>query len=181
MPFCQNCGYQSGEKSIFCANCGTELIKKDEVIQKPEKIIDKDDVNKSQHPPQQYTNYKSPNTTTGGYAYVPSLKAPMGDRCIAFLIDDLVSSFLVFCYVGSCIYISLKDTIRDGRSLGKGLMNLRVIDFYTGNPATFGQSFTRNCIGGCFDCCTCYIVAFTNNDGRRIGDQMAGTIVIRDR
>ncbi len=75
----------------------------------------------------------------------------------------------------------IKDSIRDGQSIGKSLYRLRVIDFHSGIPATIGQSFIRNWICCWLDAITCYLVALTDDDGRRIGDHMAGTVVIIDR
>ena len=109
------------------------------------------------------------------------MKAPMGERCIAYLADSVVAG-VISAFVGcGCIYTAVKDGIRDGQGLGKGLMNMRVIDFQTGMPATIGQSFIRNCCPGCLDSCCCYLVALIDQDGRRIGDHAAGTVVILDK
>jgi hypothetical protein len=107
--------------------------------------------------------------------YHPSMKAPLGDRCVAYLVDSFISQFT--CGIYGCF----KDGIRDGQSIGKGLMNLRVVDYRTGLPATIGQSFVRNCLCSCLDGCTCYCAMLTSDDGRRLSDQAAGTIVILDR
>lgn len=73
-----------------------------------------------------------------------------------------------------------KDYIREGRSIGKGIMGLRVIDFNTGMPATISQSFIRNCVCACVDASCCFLAAIIDEDGRRIGDHVAGTVIIRD-
>lgn len=48
-------------------------------------------------------------------------------------------------------------------------------------PETIGQSFIRNYLCGCLDISCCYLVAIIDDDGRRIGDHLAGTVVIKDR
>jgi uncharacterized RDD family membrane protein YckC len=109
------------------------------------------------------------------------MKAPIGERCIAFFVDSGIFCVVnVFCYIGT-VYTCLKDGIREGQSIGKGLMGLRVVDFQTGMPATIGQSLIRNCLCGWLDGCCCYLPALIDQDGRRIGDQVAGTVVILDK
>ncbi len=102
------------------------------------------------------------------------MKPPFVERCVALMIDSFISQIC-------CIYDIFKDSIREGQSIGKGVMNMRVVDYQTGEPATIGQSCIRNCLCGGLDQCCCYLVAFLNEDGRRIGDQVAGTVVILDQ
>jgi uncharacterized RDD family membrane protein YckC len=86
--------------------------------------------------------------------------------------------FWAFCL--GWLYQLLKDGVREGQSIGKGVMGLCVVDFNTGIPTTIGQSFIRNCLCGCVDASCCYLVAFIDEDGRRLGDHAAGTVVIID-
>lgn len=102
------------------------------------------------------------------------MKAPLGERCVALIVDDVINTFC-------CFYIIIKDGIREGQSIGKGLFQLRVVDYSTGLPGTIGQSFIRNCLCGWLDICCCYLSALMDEDGRRIGDHIAGTVVIIDR
>ncbi len=92
--------------------------------------------------------------------------APCMDRCIAYIIDGCCS----------CIpcYPLWKDGIRDGQSFGKGMMGLRVVNFTTGNPASIMDSCLRN-----FCSCCPPLLLFTKGR-RRVGDMVAGTIVIKD-
>ncbi|MHA1166185.1 MAG: RDD family protein [Candidatus Hodarchaeales archaeon] len=93
--------------------------------------------------------------------------APCIDRAVAAIID----SFL------NCIpcYFCWKDGIRDGQSIGKGLMGLRVVNYQTGQGGTIGQSCLRNC------CDLCWLVLFITEGRRHVGDLIAGTIVIKDQ
>ena len=104
----------------------------------------------------------------------------MGGRCIALIVDEFVCVGITCVSTCGCLYDGVKDAIREGQSIGKKSMNLRVIDYNSGAPASFEQSVIRNCLCVCGDVCTCYVVAFLNSNGRRIGDHVAGTIVIRD-
>jgi uncharacterized RDD family membrane protein YckC len=93
-------------------------------------------------------------------------QAPCMDRCLAYFIDDIFSVIP--------FYFCIKDGIRDGRSIGKGLMGLRVVKFDTGQPATIMDSCLRNC------CSLCPPVLLITAGHRRVGDYIAGTIVIKD-
>jgi hypothetical protein len=175
VKYCPNCGEETDQDSIYCLNCGKKL---------PESGAAKPPApgwETPQQPPAPRP-YQAP-----GYKpiyqpqpYHPSMKAPMGERCVALLVDNFISGLLSYVCIG-IFYECMKDGIRDGQSFGKGLMNLRVVDYNTGLPATIGQSFIRNCLCGWIDVCCCYLVALLSDDGRRIGDNIAGTIVILDR
>lgn len=101
-------------------------------------------------------------------------QAPCADRCVASLIDGVVTSILSVVCVGVC-YAFFKDGIRDGQSFGKGLMGLRVVNFTTGQPATLGGSCLRNL------CSCCPLLLFVTKGRRRFGDLIGGTIVIKDQ
>ncbi|HEX7879890.1 MAG TPA: RDD family protein [Candidatus Eisenbacteria bacterium] len=68
------------------------------------------------------------------------------------------------------------DGFSQGQSLGKKLLGIRVIDFKTGAPCRYGQSFTRNSSSslGAFD----WAGVFTSSR-RRPGDHSANTVVVR--
>ncbi|MHA1967141.1 MAG: RDD family protein [Candidatus Hodarchaeales archaeon] len=94
-------------------------------------------------------------------------QAPCIDRCVAYIIDDFLSIIpFYFCF---------KDGIRDGQSIGKGLMGLRVVKFDTGEPAQVMDSCLRNCC----DCCPPLLLITAGH--RHVGDYIAGTIVIKDQ
>lgn len=92
--------------------------------------------------------------------------APCVDRCVAALIDSVLN--FIPCY------FCWKDGIRDGQSIGKGAMGLRVVKLSTGQPATMSDSFLRNCLNLC-------VCALLVTEGKRhVGDLIAGTVVIKD-
>ena len=176
VKYCPNCGEETDEDSIYCLNCGKKL---------PDKGVEKPSTSEWQTArqppaprPYQASGYKP---VYQPQPYHPSMKAPIAERCVGYLVDNFIGSLLVYvCGIG-CFYNCFKDGIREGQSFGKGLMNLRVVDYNTGLPATIGQSFIRNCVCSFLDGCSCYLFAFLSEDGRRIGDHVAGTIVIVDR
>ena len=175
VKYCPNCGEETDPDSIYCLNCGKKLPETGPAgppapaYQAPRQ---------SPAPrPYQAPGYKP---VYQPQPYHPSMKAPIGERCIALIVDNFITSLLSYVCIG-VFYACMKDGIRDGQSFGKGLMNLRVVDYSTGMPATIGQSFIRNCLCSCVDGACCYLVALTSEDGRRIGDHVAGTIVILDR
>ena len=174
MAFCPFCGAEVQEDSLYCLNCGKKLPEK-----RPSPGVAAWEPTPAQ--PSYTPRPAQPVTYKPLYQprpYHPSMKAPLGERCVGRLVDDLIAGFIPYC---GCIYTAVQDGIREGQSLGKGLMGLRVVDFQTGMPATIGQSFIRNCCPGCLDGCCCYLVALIDEDGRRIGDQAAGTVVILDK
>jgi len=97
--------------------------------------------------------------------------APLCDRCIAFLIDDILTG----CGLGLILYPCWKDGIRDGRSFGKGMMGLRVVKYGTRQSATVKDS----CVRLCCNWCACLLCV--TGDRRHLGDYVAGTMVIKDR
>ena len=93
--------------------------------------------------------------------------APLVSRCIASLIDGCFNCLPCYCL--------WKDGIRDGQSFGKGMMGLRVVKFSSGQPATISDSCIRNF------CELCPPVLCITSGRRRVGDMIAGTIVITDQ
>jgi hypothetical protein len=170
--FCPFCGSEVDQDSIYCLSCGKKLPER--VSAPPKRAVSwetaptEPSYEPGYRPPVSYKPIYQPRP------YHPSMKAEIGERCIALLVDDFISGFT--CGIYGCF----KDGIRDGVSFGKGLFSMRVVDFNTGLPATYGQSLVRNCLCSWLDQCCCYLVAMIDDDGRRIGDQIAGTIVIKD-
>lgn len=179
MRYCPFCGAEVDDDSLYCLSCGKKL---------PDKAIPDKGVAAWEAPPREPAYAPRPGPPVS-YAkpmfrprpYHPSMKAPIGERCVALLIDDVITSLITSVACVGFIYTAVKDGIREGQGVGKQLMGLRVVDFQTGMPATIGQSFIRNCCPGCLDGCCCYLVALIDQDGRRIGDQTAGTVVIKDQ
>lgn len=177
MAFCPFCGAEVEPDSLYCLNCGKKIPEK-----RPPTGVAAWETTPKQ--PTYTPRPAQPVTYKPLYQpkpYHPSMKAPMGERCIAYLADSVVSAVITSFSGLGCVYTAIKDGIRDGQGLGKGLMNMRVVDFQTGMPATIGQSFIRNCCPGCLDNCCCFLVALIDQDGRRIGDHAAGTVVILDQ
>ncbi len=72
---------------------------------------------------------------------------------------------------------------REGRTPGKAMIGLRVVDA-RGLPLSLEQSFIRN-VGRVVDFMPVFyglggLVALLDRDGRRLGDLLAGTLVVRD-
>ncbi|HEV7671536.1 MAG TPA: RDD family protein [Thermoanaerobaculia bacterium] len=72
---------------------------------------------------------------------------------------------------------------REGRTPGKAMLGLRVVDA-RGLPLSLEQSFVRN-VGRVLDFAPLFyglggMVALLDRDGRRLGDLLADTLVVRD-
>ena len=107
---------------------------------------------------------------------VGMIVSPTPDELSAGAAVMIGVTFLVTAVVGFG-YFLMRDGLRSG-SLGKRLAGIRVVDATTGEPCTGKQSFVRNLlllvIGG-FD----LLVPFFRQDGKRIRDVVAGTLVER--
>lgn len=185
MGFCSNCGSKIKDSENFCPSCGAPSD-----LKGPAKSLhDSDESSQYQAPPpstsrqpprNQYTrpppnlNYSRSRQIAINAPYDYKL-APWGERIGAYFIDGCIANIgMVFCYLPGIAYTCFKDGIREGRSFGKGALNIRVVNFNTGMPATLSESCIRNLC----DCCPCY--AFVEQNRRHIGDLIAGTIVITD-
>ena len=199
MPFCDNCGFQIKDSDRFCPNCGKEVLGPAKNIgstdsstpaspysqpsnynQTPSYPPSSTGGNQINYPPQNYQQggygqgytFQGKGAVNAPYAYKI---APLGDRCVAYIIDNiLIGVGLCFCYLPGIFYALFKDGIREGRSFGKGSANLRVVNFNTGMPATPLESCIRNFC----NICVCWLLVEPNQ--RHIGDLIAGTIVIKD-
>jgi uncharacterized RDD family membrane protein YckC len=116
--------------------------------------------------------------------------AETGDRVIAGIIDFIVAQLLaytvgsLFCcptcglsYLIGNIYLLVRDY--QGKSIGKRLMKLKVVNYETGQDITFSENFLRN-ITSCI-CCLEWLTVFFNDEGRRVGDSIGKTIVISEK
>ena len=73
-------------------------------------------------------------------------------------------------------YLILGDGLHQGQSFAKQWLGMRVVDAKTGEPCTFGKSFVRNIalsLLGPID----WLFIFGERH-QRLGDKMAGTVVV---
>ena len=122
--------------------------------------------------------------------------ASRSDRLFAQIIDGIVGmapvvigSILAQFSVGlggvlvvagipwAIFYYLFADGLRDGQSLGKRRVGMRVVDARTGTPCSFWQSCIRNAFAllGPID----YVFIFGERH-QRLGDKAAGTLVLYD-
>lgn len=112
---------------------------------------------------------------------VLSFALPDADEALAL---TLTLVFLVLIMVG---YPVVFETLSRGRSLGKLAVGLRVVRV-DGGPIRFRHALVRGLAGFVVDFWTlglfgavAVIVSLCSSDGRRVGDFLAGTLVIRER
>ncbi|GLY41762.1 transporter [Amycolatopsis sp. NBRC 101858] len=116
-----------------------------------------------------------------GAFFVLTLTVPGEDESLAL---TLILVFVVLIMVG---YPVLFETLSRGRSLGKMAVGLRVVRV-DGGPIRFRHALTRGLAGFVIDFwalgvfgAVAVIVSLCSSDGRRVGDFLAGTLVVRDR
>jgi uncharacterized RDD family membrane protein YckC len=116
-----------------------------------------------------------------GAIFVLTITVPADDGSLAL---TLVLVFLVLITVG---YPVLFETLSRGRSLGKLAVGLRVVRV-DGGPIRFRHALVRGLAGFVIDFwalgvfgAVAVIVSLCSSDGRRVGDFLAGTLVVRER
>jgi len=92
--------------------------------------------------------------------------------------------FLLLGFLASWAYWIVPEALWAGKSLGKLALRLRVVDA-RGGPVTVGQAIVRN-LFRIVDFLPVYYAAgavaiFVSSRNQRLGDLVAGTIVVRDR
>lgn len=136
--------------------------------------------------------------------------AGLGSRFVAQLVDDVVLGallvalgfasiglgtlvgdptvpLLLFTLLGFVIfwgYFIVSEAVWSGRTLGKMLLHLRVVDV-TGGPLGVGQAIVRNVVR-IVDFLPFYyavglVAVFVSARNQRLGDLAAGTVVVRER
>lgn len=128
-----------------------------------------------------------------------SSKASILLRCIAKVIDLLLIAAAVKLipqvgYYAGLVYILISDGLFTGSSAGKKIINLRVVSVSDNSACSFRQSVLRNIpffialllyviplIGLAFIgiiAAVELLLIIGNKEGRRLGDEIAGTKVI---
>ena len=139
-------------------------------------------------------------------------KAPFGARVVAYIVDGFVgvavlagaialglfnnwltnnNSSILFglallaSFVWAIYYSFAKDGREGGQSIGKGMVDLMVVNVKTNKPCSTGESSLRALIMVLLNLVPLVgffiepIVALAAEDGRRLGDRVADTQVIR--
>jgi uncharacterized RDD family membrane protein YckC len=116
--------------------------------------------------------------------------APFGKRTCAFLIDagvTLLIMLLIWMIIGgwfvlfALVYLLVRDGAH-GQSVGKRVMDLQVVDHNTAQPCNLPQSVLRNVpIALVIFCPVELVVAAMSPESFRVGDYLAGTLVIEKK
>lgn len=122
-------------------------------------------------------------------------------RVIAKSIDLMIFAFLwnILSNPGlllGILYLLISDGVFKGKSIGKKLMRIRVINYETGKPGDFRDSVVRNIllatslfllkipIIGWLLVLSVYVLEFLiiigDNESKRLGDYLAKTAVIEE-
>src|SRR6476661_1474682 len=99
--------------------------------------------------------------------------------------DALIAATVLVCFlVAWLVYPVTIETLTRGRSLGKMAAGLRTVRDDAG-PITFRHAFTRGLLGVVevylFWGIPAVIASILSKKGKRLGDMLAGTYVVRDR
>jgi uncharacterized RDD family membrane protein YckC len=96
----------------------------------------------------------------------------------------ILFAWLVVVFVAMVGYFPVSEAVWSGRTLGKLVMRLRVVDA-RGGPISVSQAIVRNLVR-LVDFLPLYyavgaVTMFINQRGQRLGDLAAGTVVVRER
>ena len=95
-----------------------------------------------------------------------------------YLLHNIIGNHfsLIIASITSLAYFLFSDALTNGQSIGKKLLDIKVIDKETMQPCSLTQSFLRNITFplGIFD----WIFIFFGSH-RRLGDFIASTIVVK--
>jgi len=99
--------------------------------------------------------------------------------------DALIAATMLVCFLAAWLaYPVTIETLTRGRSLGKMAAGLRTVRDDAG-PITFRHAFTRGLLGVVevymFWGIPAVIASILSKKGKRLGDMVAGTYVVRDR
>ncbi|MHA2298363.1 MAG: hypothetical protein ACXAEU_08140 [Candidatus Hodarchaeales archaeon] len=188
---CPYCYTRVSNKDVYCPSCGNKLkqpkakkaptqTRYEPPPMKPAYAVPRTEPPRQDyyHPSEQPTYRSHPARRDIPPQVPPNMMIPAKceDRCIAYCIDEAIAyginSFT--CCLG-CLYTYFRDGYNYGKGFGKGAMHIRVINYNTGMPATYGESCIRNFC----NCCPPTIIC--NSEYRHMGDLIAGTMVIEDR
>lgn len=114
------------------------------------------------------------------------LAAVLGVVVSSGAVDDAVMAGLLIVMIIVVVvgYPALLETVTRGRTLGKMALGLRVVRT-DGGPVRFRHALVR-ALTGIFDFYAtagvlAVVTSFSSRQGRRTGDWLAGTVVVRDR
>lgn len=99
--------------------------------------------------------------------------------------DESVLMFVMafIFYAFPLVYALIKDGLKNGQSIGKKCMNLKVVSFSSRQNCTKSTSALRNLVSTllCFIPLGCFIepiMVLATSDGRKVGDRAADTMVV---
>ena len=89
-----------------------------------------------------------------------------------------IPSVFIISVISAPLYYLLSDGLPNGQSLGKKLCQIQVIDEKTGQPCRIGKSFLRNLpmVIPVVNLIDIWLIFFERR--KRLGDHLAGTIVV---
>lgn len=167
-PNCQRCGREAEAGSTFCPHCGEELS------------------SRKQSPKEVASSLQKANPWR-------RVMADFIDRWLPCPFFSYLFPLWVLVVIG---YALLSDGLMGGKSVGKRLLGLRTICWDTLEPCDYVRSSLRNLpyalgqvaytslllfpLAFAYDLLELLFVLF-DAEGRRLGDRIGGTKVVRDR
>ncbi len=187
MPYCQHCGAESTSIKRICSSCG-----KDTAF-----IPDLENSSAAQGEDAISGSFSTLSPSSKG----PRLLAAAVDAAIAGgllfalhryqFLPSLVSKYQLFLSIVPALYLILRDSL-GGKSVGKLVVGITVVNVSENKIASIGDSFLRNglfavvaipkygLIGGVI-IASIMLLQILFGKGRRLGDKFANTRVVSDR
>lgn len=108
--------------------------------------------------------------------------------------NNLGSAGLIIAILSSALYMLLRDGLKGGQSFGKRWFGIAVVRIDTGEKCTIAKSMLRNVLWVLIVVFPYFVwilfpleaiaegvLVLTNPQGKRIGDLLAGTMVVGNR
>lgn len=191
MPYCANCGDEVDPSNRYCTSCGAE-IEIESGIEDPQELDQEDSqegMDSNAHEPEMENlekgmGYPTPEMGTENFV--------TGRRIAAVIIDSLAISIILallpvrgeaFFAILLPVYFAYFLIMEGiwGQTVGKKVLGIVVVKD-DGTPITMGESFIRNVLRF-VDGFLSYLVGFlamtVSDKNQRIGDRMAGTVVVK--
>jgi uncharacterized RDD family membrane protein YckC len=155
--------------------------------------------------------HQEPDLVTGDAVVLELRLATLASRGVAFLLDVLLQFAVLFLLILGVLFLGIADrallaavvltifilvrvgypvafeTLAGGRTLGKMALGLRVVRD-DGGPIRFRHALARGLAGAIVDFgpalvwgAVAIVVSLCSPKSKRVGDYLAGTVVIRDR
>ena len=181
---CANCGAEITQADAYCRRCGRPRIPP---VAAPPVVFQQH----QRYPLAPYWSRLGAVLLDGVFAALLAIPGIVLLAAVMLSVEEPVHDepaagplvlFMIVLLAPSMYYSYCKDGFKGGASWGKNICGLRVVHLETGQPCTKGRSFLRHILYllNLYGIVTLVeiVMVYANPERRRLGDMIAGTMVI---